>query len=357
MKTPRVSVLLPVRNGMAWLEESLQSLTAQTLTELEILVLEDGSTDGTAALLAAWPDARLRTIPTGGRGIAAALAIGLREAQAPLVARQDADDVSAPERLAKQVAYLERYKHIDLVACTAEYVDAQGRSIASAWVDTIRAQHDMAVTPDQIRDLMPLTCCIAHGSIVARADVLRAAGGYRDGTAPAEDYDLWLRLLPHAQLAKLPERLYQYRVHDAQSGARARDLQLRQTIAAKLAYLRRLCPKLPSPARLAIVGTGSGAEVFGSMATEQRFVPVPGLPALTRDRLTLLTRPRLRRRAFEGWDVMVVTDVAALDAYRTMFCADNGEGGLTRIGNFFVKSEYVGAEDVAAAFTRKEHAA
>jgi hypothetical protein len=354
MTTPRVSVLLPVCNGLPWLEESLRSLSAQTLGDIEILVLEDGSTDATAELLASWPDPRVRTIPTGGRGIAGALAIGLREAKAPLIARQDADDVSLPERLEKQATYLERYTHIDLVACLAEYIDAKGEQVAGVWVDAIRAQHDTAVTPDQIRDLMPLTCCITHGSIVARADVLRAAGGYRDGTAPAEDYDLWLRLLPQAQLAKLPERLYQYRVHEAQSGARARDSQLRQTIAAKLAYLRRLCPKLPSPTRLAVVGSGAGADVFCEMAPEQRFVPVPGLPALMRERLPQLARPRLRRRAFEGWDVMVITDLVALEAYRTMFCVDNGEGGLTRIGNFFVKSEYVGAEDVASAFRRKE---
>ncbi len=271
----------------------------------------------------------------------AALETGLREARAPLIARQDADDVSMPERLARQVAYLERYQHIDLVACTAEYIDEQGSPIDNAWVRTVRSQQDAAVTPDQIRDLMPQTCCITHGSVVARASVLRAAGGYREGTAPAEDYDLWLRLLPDAQIAKLPERLYHYRVHGGQSGAQRRDQQIRQAIAVQLAYLRRLSPNLPSPARLAIVGEGLGTDLFCELAPAQRFVPVPALPALTRDRLTLLTRPRLRRRAFEGWDVMVVTNVVALDAYRTMFCADNGEGGLVRIGNFFVKEEFV----------------
>lgn len=354
---PRVSVLMPVRNGMPWLEQALTSLAAQTLQEMEIIALEDGSTDATPALLASWPDRRLRTIPTGGAGIAAALAIGLRDARAPLVARQDADAVSVPERLAKQVSYLERYRHIDLVACTAEYIDGNGQPIVNDWVRTVREQQDVAVTPDQIRDLMPLTCCITHGSIVARADVLRAAGGYRDGTAPAEDYDLWLRLLPSAQIAKLPERLYQYRLHESQSGAPARERQLRQTIAVKLAYLRRLCPKLPSPARLAIVGDGPGRDLFCELSPEQRLVPVPGLPALNRDRLTLLTRPRLRRRAFDGWDALVITDVAAIDAYRTMFCADNGEGGLARIGNFFVKSEFASTADAASASGRKERAA
>jgi hypothetical protein len=340
MTTPRVSVIMPVRNGLPFLEEALAGLSSQTLSDFEIIALEDGSTDATPQVLASWLDARLRVIPTGGLGIGGALAVGLREARAPLIARQDADDISMPDRLQKQVAFLERYPHIDLVGCTAEYVDSESQVVENDWIRQIRAQQDVAVTPDQIRDLMPLTCCLTHGSIVARADVLRAAGGYRQAFSPAEDYDLWLRLLPDAQLAKLPDRLYRYRIHGEQATTQAKDRQIRHTIAAKLGYLRRLYPGLPTPARLAIVGGGRGEEAYCAAAPEHRFVPVPGLPALSRERLPYLARPRVRRRAFDGWDVLVVSDFAALDGYRTMFCAANGEGGLVRTGNFFVKESY-----------------
>jgi len=337
MTAPRVSVLLPVRNGMPWLPEALASLTSQTFAAIEILALEDGSTDATPEVLASWPDARLRTIRTGGIGIGAALAVGLREARAPLVARQDADDSSMPHRLEREVTFLDRYPHVDLVGCVAEYVDERGRPLENDWVRTVRAQQDVAVTPAQIRDLMPLTCCLTHGSIVARADVLRAAGGYRAETVPAEDYDLWLRLLPHGELAKLPERLYRYRVHAGQASAQAKPDQIRQTIAAKLAYLRRRCPGLPPEARLAIVGTGTGALYYAAEAPRHGFIPVGDPPALRRERLPSLVRPRLRRRAFDGFDAIVVSNLTALEPYRTMFCADNGEQGLVRIGNFFVK--------------------
>src|SRR5688572_8142772 len=104
---PRVSVLMPVRDGLPWLHDALTSLSSQTFEEFEILALEDGSTDGTPEVLASWPDDRLRVIRTGGVGIAAALNIGLEAACAPLIARQDADDVSAPERLEAQVDYLD----------------------------------------------------------------------------------------------------------------------------------------------------------------------------------------------------------------------------------------------------------
>src|SRR5688572_9425286 len=118
--TPRVSVLLPVRNGLPWLGAALQSLAAQTFADFEILALEDGSTDGTRECLDAWPDDRLRVIPTGGVGIAAALNIGLAEAAAPLVARQDADDLSAAERLQSQVEYLRVHSDVGVLATAAE---------------------------------------------------------------------------------------------------------------------------------------------------------------------------------------------------------------------------------------------
>jgi glycosyltransferase involved in cell wall biosynthesis len=315
MSTPRVSVLMPVRNGLPWLQEALASVSAQTLRDIEILVLEDGSTDDTARFLASWRDDRLRVIGTGGLGIGGALNVGLREARAALIARQDADDVSHPERLERQVEVLDRDGQIDLVACVAEYIDDHGDVFVNDWVRTIRRQQDVAITPQQIRALMPLTCCVTHGSIVARTDVLRAAGGYRADLSPQEDYDLWLRLLPRANFAKLSDRLYRYRVHDAQASAQGKPHNIRQTIGIKLAYLRRVCPWLPTPARLAIAGRGRGVGYYTDVAPDFQFVPTPA--------------PSSRHE----WDVFTVTDFAALDAYDKAF----GNGSLARIGNFFVK--------------------
>lgn len=317
MSNPRVSVLMPVRNGLPWLQDALASLSAQTLRDIEILALEDGSTDATPQVLASWPDDRLRVISTGGIGIGGALNVGLREARGAFVARQDADDVSQPERLERQIAVLERDAWIDLVACVADYVANDGQPVENDWVRTIRRQQDVALTPQHIRELMPLSCCVTHGSIAARTPVLRAAGGYRPNLSPQEDYDLWLRLLPHANFAKLPERLYQYRVHDAQASAQGKPHNIRQTIGIKLAYLRRVCPWLPTPARLAIAGTGRGVGYYNAVAPEFQFVPASTPPSNGR------------------WDVLVITDFAVLEAYQTGF---NAGRGLTRIGNFFVRS-------------------
>ena len=333
---PRVSVLMPVRNGMPWLRQALDGLSRQTLTDFEILALEDGSTDGTPELLASWRDDRLRVIPTGGVGVAAALTVGLDEARSPFIARHDADDVSVPGRLEAQARYLATRTDVGVVASVAEYIDGGGDVVDNDWVRTVRRDHDVALMPEQIRDLMPLTCCITHGSVMARAGVLRAAGGYRQSTAPAEDYDLWLRLLPHTPIAKLPDRLYRYRLHDAQVSATANHHQLVQALGAKLRYLRRMCPHLPSRARLVIVGSGRGAACYRALASTHDFLVIPPPPALMRDRLKLLDDRLVRRWTLDGCDAVVVTDFGALGVYSAALAAGVHDGEAIRIGNFFV---------------------
>jgi glycosyltransferase involved in cell wall biosynthesis len=315
MGQPRVSVLLPVRNGRPWLVEALESLAAQTLRDFELIVIEDGSTDGTPELLSDWRDDRLRVIAAGGVGMAAALNLGLDAARAPLVARHDADDTSAPGRLEAQCGFLDRHEQIGVLATVADYIDAGGRTVDNQWVRAVRAQHDAALTSEEIARLMPLTCCVTHGSIVARTAVVRAAGGYQRHIWPVEDYDLWLRLLPETAFAKLPERLYRYRIHDAQQSAAVRDRQLTQALAAKFRHLRRACPQLPVPARLAIAGAGRGADCYRALAASHGFEVVP-----YRD----------------DFDVVVVADFADLDACADRYGAETPGGAAIRIGNFFI---------------------
>lgn len=334
MDCPRVSVLLPVRNGMPWVGKAVASILEQTFQEFELIVLEDGSTDGTPALLEKIRDPRMLVASTGGVGIARALNTGLDIARGGYIARQDADDESLPERLARQVALLETRPDIAVVATVAEYIDSAGRAVDNAWVQTVRRQQDAALTPDAIRDLMPLTCCVTHGSILARAEVLRAAGGYTPEMVPAEDYELWLRLLPANGFAKIADPLYRHRLHESQSGARARQEQTRLTVLAKMQYLRRACPYLPMPARLALTGCTRGDDYYRMTAAEAGFVvtepaavdglhisgALPGSPPL--------------EPPFD-WDVLAVTDFSALRAYERQLQRKGGPA-TDRIGNFFV---------------------
>src|SRR5207302_689224 len=112
---PLISVLLPVRDGARYLREALASVLAQTLADFELLVVDDGSEDETPAILAGVADGRLRAIRQDRLGLVAALNRGIEEARAPLLARMDADDVSLPERLERQAAYLDARPEVALV--------------------------------------------------------------------------------------------------------------------------------------------------------------------------------------------------------------------------------------------------
>lgn len=311
MSAPLVSVLLPVRNGMPWLPLALDSIRHQTFRDLEIVVLEDGSTDGTAAWLARVRDARLRVIPTQGVGIARALNAGLAAARGRYIARQDADDESLPERLAQQTAVLEQRLDVDVVCTTAEYIDGSGEIVDNAWVRTVRAQQDPALTPEAIAALLPLTCCITHGSVLARREVLHVAGGYAADFVPAEDYDLWLRLLPAHRFFKLAERLYRYRLHAAQTAAQPDSHQSQQAVRAKLHFVQRACPDLRRPARLATRGQSRGDALYAQAATEAGF--------------TIVSMD-------DEWDVMAITDFRELDRWRGELAA------LPHVGNLFIRS-------------------
>ncbi|HLG55922.1 MAG TPA: glycosyltransferase [Vicinamibacterales bacterium] len=316
---PGVSVLLPVRNGLPWLGAAVASVCGQTFSDFELIIIEDGSTDGTPDLLKTLRDSRIRVIRTGGVGIARALNIGLDTATGPYVARQDADDESLPTRLARQAALLDSMPDIDVVSTVAEYVDVDGNLLDDEWVRIVRRQQDVAVTPEAIARLMPLTCCVTHGSIMARAAVLRAAGGYRPDLVPAEDYDLWLRLLPSHRFVKLGEPLYRYRAHAAQSGARSRPQQIGKTILAKLQYVRRLYPHLTTPARLAVLGATRGDELYRSVAAAASFQPVA---------------------IEDAWDVLAITDLGKVSEYERRLRLHRIPG-LELVGNFFVRAPVV----------------
>ena len=202
--TPRVSVILPVRDGERFLREALQSVLAQTLDDFELLVVDDGSTDGTAAILDEVQDDRLRVLRQGPLGLVAALNLGIAEARTPYLARMDADDVSLPERLERQVVYLEARPQVALVVPGVEAIDEEG----SAGATVVLPDDDAA-----LRRRLLLRNPFTHGSVVVRADAVARGGGYRTDYGANEDYDLWRRIAREWELGALPDVLYRYREH------------------------------------------------------------------------------------------------------------------------------------------------
>jgi hypothetical protein len=223
---PAVTVLLPVRNGAAHLEAAAASILRQSLAALELLVVDDGSTDATPLLLArvAAADRRVRVLRQGPLGLVPALNRGLREARAPLLARMDADDLALPDRLARQAAVLAASPGVALVGSGWRVVAADG---------AVRRVVQPPLTDAAIRAGMQRANVLAHPTVMLRRPAVLAVGGYRPAFLLAEDFDLWLRLLERHEAACVPEPLLDYREHSGQSAWR----DLEQRILSELGAL------------------------------------------------------------------------------------------------------------------------
>lgn len=194
--TPRVTVLLPVHNGMPWLPEALVSIAAQTFRDLEVIVVDDGSTDDSRST--AWRHRVIVVGPSRQEGLAAALNTGWRLAQASLVARLDADDLMRPDRLAKQAAFMDAHPEVGL--------------LGSAWIEkepdgTVLRLATPPLDDASLRAMLIRRNPFAHSSVMFRTDLVRQVGGYNVRCRVAQDYDLWLRLARVTQMACLPEPL------------------------------------------------------------------------------------------------------------------------------------------------------
>jgi glycosyltransferase involved in cell wall biosynthesis len=202
--TVAVTVLMPVFNGEPFVAQSVTSILGQTWTDFEFVIVDDGSTDATPRILASFHDPRIQVITSPKReGIAQALNRGLAAASAPLVARQDADDVSHPMRLEKQLAFLDANPSVVLVGTQVRVIDERGRvSQPPGW--------RRPLTHAGIRFVSMFDNPFIHGSVVFRREVV---GAYDATLESAEDFDLWSRVAAHHTVANLPEALVDHRVH------------------------------------------------------------------------------------------------------------------------------------------------
>ncbi len=188
-----ISIVLPARNAAPTIGVAIRSLLGQSRPDWELLVVDDGSTDGTGEVVAGFAreDARIRCVRQPHQGIVGALEAGLRLARGQWIARMDADDESDPERLALQGAHLDRHPDLGVVGCLVEFGgDRRIRGGYARHVDWLNS----IVTPEQIAWNRFIEEPFAHPSVLFRRELLDRFGGYRTGRFP-EDYDLWLRWL------------------------------------------------------------------------------------------------------------------------------------------------------------------
>lgn len=218
MTAPLVTVVLAVHNGVKYLRSALDSVLGQTVSDVEVLVVDDASTDATPEILGATADQRVRVLRNDARlGLAASLNRALDEAGGTYVARLDADDVALPRRLERELARIRSSPTVGVVGSAVLEVDESGR---------VGRAHEMPGRPAEVRWSALFSSPFYHPTVLVSRDALeRHSLRYDEGFEESEDYDLWSRLLEVVNGANVPDPLVLYRVHPEQASQRHRELQ------------------------------------------------------------------------------------------------------------------------------------
>ena len=246
---PAITVLMPVFNAAKDLREAIDSILTQTERNFEFLIIDDGSTDSTAEILSTYTDPRIRRMQNPvNLGLVASLNIGISLARGTYLARMDADDISLPDRLKHQLAFLEQ-ERADIVGCHFEIMDAQGK-----WIQTV----DVPLTADAFTACLANTVPFAHGSVMLRLAFLQRHCLNYGPHLFAEDYDLWTRMYAcGAKMINIPLVLFRYRDYGsslsktkgAENAFSSKDLRrqfvLQNVASCSSALMRLVQPKTP----------------------------------------------------------------------------------------------------------------
>ena len=231
---PRISVLMSVYNSEQYLEDAIESILGQTFHDFEFIIIDDGSSDSTPYILARYQQRDPRILVhrfDNNCGLSTAMNLGIRHAPGENIARMDADDISLPQRLEKQVAFMDEHKEVDL--CGA-WMQTIGENEGTIW--GYPQQHEA------IHAHMLFANSFGHPAVMWRAAVFIQLGLlYDENIRFAQDYELWSRALLCARVANLGEVLVLYRIHHASIGATRREDQI---ATHRMIYQRLLAPLL-----------------------------------------------------------------------------------------------------------------
>jgi len=195
---------MSVCNDAKYIRESVDSILNQTFKDFEFLIMNDGSTDETYEILKSYNDSRIRIHKNRKNiGLTKSLNIGLRMAKGKYIARQDADDISMPERLEKQVDFLEQNKDVGLVGAYSCVINGKGKILYKSRVSERN---------EEISEKLMRGNIFAHGSVMFRRALIEKVGMYREEFKSSQDYDLWLRFKEVTEAANIPEFLYKWRL-------------------------------------------------------------------------------------------------------------------------------------------------
>ncbi len=330
---PKVSVILPIHNTASMLDAAVASIAAQSFTDFDLLLIDNASTDESNTIAKRWAekDDRIHLIEEPILGIAHALNTGLLHAQGRYMARMDADDISHPERFAKQVAYLDEHPEIGVLGTQTTFSTTVEKSSGmrwfTQWQNAILSPHDHYVKRF-------VDAPLAHPTVMFRRELVVHHGGYNISPLP-EDHELWLRWMDAGvRFAKLPEELLTWNDH-AQRLSRTHDnYSVHAFFTTKAKWLAKWMKR----------------ELDG------RPIIIAGTSAMCRDRARMLEAEGINVHAFTDVKPRVVPSYAFIphgelppsgEAFIISFISQRGTG--VRIAEFLVSRGLVEGEDFVLA--------
>ena len=214
-QAPLVSIVLPVYNGEKYLAESLDSLFAQTYQNWELVIINDGSTDGTENLILNYQDKRIRYLSNdGNKGIIFSLNRGIEESNGKYIARLDADDIALPTRIEKQVEFLSENPEFAMCGSYFQTIDSNGKLLKNV---------EFPSNNRDAQSFLLLHNCFCHSAIMMRTNIAKELK-YDEKFQICEDYDLWYRISRTGKILNLPVFTTLYRVHDNNMSTRKSEI-------------------------------------------------------------------------------------------------------------------------------------
>ncbi|RTY36806.1 glycosyltransferase [Chlorobium phaeovibrioides] len=239
MKNPQVTILMPVHNGERYLREAIDSILKQSFTDFEFLIIDDGSTDGSTTIVKSYEDPRIRLIANPeNHGTVHVLNQGISEAKGTYIARMDADDISLPTRLEKQVHFMDNHPEIG-ISGTAMRLIKNGK---------LKNTRTLPETDEELKIQLLFSTCFFHPTVIMRSDLAKAHP-YPENLIYTQDYNYWTSLADKTAFANIPETLLYFREHAGQLSSRKADLQVSNARHIRSGYLQRMIGT-PSPEEL-----------------------------------------------------------------------------------------------------------
>jgi glycosyltransferase involved in cell wall biosynthesis len=202
---PNITVLMPAYNAEKYIGNAIESVLAQTYSDFELVIINDGSTDGTQSIIETFNDERIVLVNQANMGVAGALNAGLKISNAPFIARFDADDICYPTRLEKQLNFLQQNPDYILVGSDVDYILENGEFLFHS--------HCIAHSHNEIMDKLYFYCPFFHPSVMYKKESVCNAGGYPADAHNFEDYLLWVAIAKMGKFCNLAEPLIKYRLN------------------------------------------------------------------------------------------------------------------------------------------------